>query len=208
MVFTRHVEGGSVKQQNIECARAVLNLCEKLGALKFGEFELTSGKTSDYYFDGRLVTLDPQGASAVAEAFMPLIVDSRAEVVAGPALAAIPIITAIGMRSLMEGNPVPGLIVRSESKTHGAKKMIEGTVRPGSKVAVVDDTCSTGGSLIHAIDAIERVGSDVVKVICILDRNMGGSSEIRKRGYDFHSLLVASGEGKKTKIHASGDTGD
>ena len=197
-----------MKQQNIECARAVLNMCEKLGALKFGEFELTSGKTSDYYFDGRLVTLDPQGASAVAEAFMPLIVDSRAEVVAGPALAAIPIITAIGMRSLMEGNPVPGLIVRSESKTHGAKKMIEGTVRPGSKVAVVDDTCSTGGSLIHAIDAIERVGSDVVKVICILDRNMGGSAEIRKRGYDFHALLVVSGEGETTKIGVCGDTGD
>ena len=196
-----------MKTQNEEYARAVLNLCEALGALKFGEFELTSGKASNYYFDGRLVTLDPEGANAVAKAFLPLIVDSCAEVVAGPALAAIPIITAIGMRSFLEGSPVPGLIVRSEEKKHGAKKMIEGTVRPGLKVAVVDDTCSTGGSLIHAINAIEAAGCDVVKVISILDRNMGGSAEIRSRGYDFQALLVATEEGETTRIGVRGDTG-
>lgn len=195
-----------MKRQNEAYALDVLNLCEKLGALEFGEFELTSGETSTYYFDGRLVTLDPEGANTVGKAFIPLIVDSGAEIVAGPALAAVPIISAIGVISFREGNPVPGLIVRSEAKTHGAKKMIEGKVRPGTKVAVVDDTCSTGGSLIHAIDAIEEAGCEVVKVICILDRNMGGSAEIKRRGYDFHALLVATEDGETAKIEVQGDT--
>ena len=179
-----------------ECyAAALLDLARRLGALEPGEFRLASGESSGYYFDGRLVTLDPEGAYTVGKAFLPLIVSSGAEVVAGPALAAVPIISAIGVVSFMGGAPVPGLVVRSEAKQHGAKKLIEGTVRPGAKAAVVDDTCSTGGSLLHAIDAVEQAGCEVVTVLCILDRNMGGSAEIRSRGYAFRALLTATDDG-------------
>ena len=176
-------------------AETVLNLSKKLGALEFDEFQLTSGESSNYYFDGRLVTLDPEGAYTVGKALLPMIVGSGAEIVAGPALAAIPMVSAIGIVSFMEGTPVPGLIVRTEAKQHGAKKMIEGTIRSGTKAAIVDDTCSTGGSLLHSIDAVEQAGCEVVTVLCILDRNMGGSAEIRKRGYDFQALLEASEDG-------------
>jgi len=75
-------------------------------------------------------------------------------------------------------------------------KRVEGTVRPGAKVVVIDDTCSAGGSLMDAIDAVEEAGCRVVKVLCILDRRMGGSDEIRRRGYDFAALLVASETGE------------
>ena len=74
--------------------------------------------------------------------------------------------------------------------------MIEGPIVEGAKVAVVDDTCTSGASLLQAIDAIERAGCKVVKVISILDRNEGGSDIIKKRGYDFISLLEANGEGE------------
>jgi orotate phosphoribosyltransferase len=67
---------------------------------------------------------------------------------------------------------------------------------PGSKVAIVDDVCTTGGSLFHAIEAAEEAGCTVVKVISLLDRNEGGSEEMRMRGYDFSALLAATPEGK------------
>lgn len=177
-------------------ARSILELSERLGALKFGEFKLSSGGTSNYYFDGRLVTLDPEGAYRVAKAVLPILRDSDAEMVAGPAVAAVPIVAAVGVVSFTEGRPVSGLIVRQEQKRHGAERAVEGAVRPGARVAVVDDTCSTGGSLLHAIEAVEEAGCRVVKVVCILDRHMGGSDEIRRRGYDFEALLEAGDDGR------------
>jgi orotate phosphoribosyltransferase len=118
-----------------------------------------------------------------------------AEAVAGPAVAAVPIVAAIAVKSLDEGRPVPGLIVRAEAKGHGTGRLIEGPLRAGSQVAVVDDACSTGGSLLHAIDALEAQQCRIVKVMCILDRGQGGSEELRRRGYDFVALLEADGQG-------------
>ena len=176
-------------------AKAVLEIAKRLNALTFDEFQLTSGGTSRYYFDGRLVTLDPEGAYHVARAFLPLLKDCGAELVAGPAVAAVPIVSSVGVVSFTDGHPIPGLIVRQEQKQHGAKRMIEGALKPGARVAVVDDSCSTGGSLLHAIEAVEGAGCQVVRVLCILDRQMGGSDEIRRRGYDFVALLEADQDG-------------
>jgi orotate phosphoribosyltransferase len=179
-----------------ERARAILELSERLGALKFGEFKLSSGGTSHYYFDGRLVTLDPEGAYLVARAFLPLLRECKAEAVAGPALAAVPIVSSIALMSYTDGDPISGLIVRQEVKGHGTKRTIEGSLREGARVVVVDDACSTGGSLIHAIEAVEAAGCEVVRVICILDRRSGGSDAIRQRGYDFVALLEANEKGE------------
>jgi orotate phosphoribosyltransferase len=101
--------------------------------------------------------------------------------------------------SHLEGHPVPGLIVRKEAKGHGGKRAIEGPMADlgeNARVAVVDDTCTSGSSLIHAIEAVEAAGHQVVKVITVLDRNEGGSDEISRRGYDFVALLKASDQGE------------
>lgn len=177
-------------------AQRLLELSERLGALQYGEFTLSSGAKSHYYFDGRLVTLDAEGAYLVGRAFGPVVRASGAEALAGPALAAVPMITAISVASYLEGSPVPGLIVRSERKEYGTGKLIEGSVREGMSVAVVDDTCNQGGSLLHAIDAVEEAGCRVVKVMCVLDRNEGGSRAIRERGYDLFSLFEVDGNGR------------
>ena len=178
-------------------ARSILSLSERLGALRFGDFKLTSGEASAYYFDGRLVTLDPEGSYLVAAAFLPVLRELCVEAVAGPAVAAVPMVSALALLShIEEGSPLGGLIVRPEAKAHGTGKRIEGAVRAGARVAVVDDTCSTGGSLIDAVDAVEAAGCTVVKVMCILDRNMGGSDAIRQRGYDFLALLEADEGGR------------
>ena len=173
----------------------LLALSKKLGALKFGEFTLTSGKSSSYYFDGRVITLNPEGSCCVARAILGLIEGKEIEAVAGPAVAGVPIVAAVAAMSYINGQSVQGLVVRKETKGHGAGRLIEGRVRTGARVAVVDDTCSTGGSILSAIKALEGVGCQVVMAICILDRQMGGGVEIEKRGHKFVSLLKASEEG-------------
>ncbi len=86
--------------------------------------------------------------------------------------------------------------MRKETKGHGTGQLIEGNLQPGSRVAIVDDTCTTGGSLIHAIEAAEAAGCTVVKVLVLLDRREGGTEELQKRGYDFTALMVANPDGK------------
>ena len=170
-------------------------MAKRRGALKFGQFRLTSGETGSYYFDGRLVTLDPEGLFHVTSAFLPILRECGAEAIAGPTLGADPIVSSVVVTSYTEGDPVTGLIVRDEAKQHGTGRRIEGPLEPGARVAVVDDACSTGGSLLRTIDAVVEAGCTVVVVMCILDRNMGGSDKIRRRGYDFVALLEADEEG-------------
>jgi orotate phosphoribosyltransferase len=179
-----------------EWAQKILDLAIRNGALKFGEFKLSAGGTSNYYFDGRLVTLDPEGANYVARAVLPILEDRGAEAIAGPTLGADPIVASVAAASYGAGRPIPGLIVRKEAKGHGGKRLIEGPLREGAKVAVVDDACSTGASLIHTIEAVERSGCKVIKVVTILDRREGGSDEIRRLGYDFTSLLEVGEHGE------------
>ena len=179
----------------VTAVEAILETAEKTGALKFGEFQLSAGGKSPYYFDGRLITLNPEGSYHVARALLPILEECGAEAIAGPTLGADPIVSAVALMSYTEGHPIAGLIVRVKAKEHGAGRLIEGPLRKGSRVAVVDDACSTGGSLIHAIDAVEAAGCQVVKVMCILDRHQGGSDEIRRRGYDFVALLEADEAG-------------
>jgi len=179
-------------------ADMILEIAKHTGALKFGEFELSSGGRSTYYFDGRLVTLNPKGAYYVAKAFLPLLRDVKADAVAGPTVGADPIVASVVLMSYIDGQPISGLIVRSEAKGHGAKRLIEGPMIEGARVVVVDDSCSTGTSLFHAITAVEAAGCRVTRVMCILDRHMGGSDEIKRRGYDFVSLLEADCAGHIT----------
>lgn len=170
----------------------------EMGALTYGDFTLTSGKKSSYYFDGRLLSLDPEGAYLSANALLPLVRASGAEAIGGPTLGADPIVAAVSLVSHLEsdGCPVPAFIVRKEAKQHGMGNAVEGHLAAGSKVAVVDDTCTTGGSLFQAIEAAEASGCTVVKVLAILDRCEGGGEELRRRGYDFAALLVANDKGE------------
>ncbi len=179
-----------------ETVDRLLALALERGAIKYGDFTLTSGKKSSYYFDGRLLSLDPEGAHLISQALLPLLNKAGAKAVGGTTLGADPMVAAVALASHLQGDPIPAFIVRKESKGHGMKQNIEGPLVPGSKVAIVDDVCTTGGSLFHAIEAAEEAGCTVVKVVSLLDRNEGGSEEMRKRGYDFSALLAATPEGK------------
>ena len=189
-----------MKQVGDSLGEKIMEVAERTQALRFGKFQLSSGETSAYYFDGRLITLDPEGAYYVAKALLPLLIECGAEAVAGPTLGADPIVSSVAVMSYTQGHPITGLIVRKQAKGHGGGRTIEGPLKPGSRVAVVDDACTSGASLLHAIAAVEEAGCEVVKVLCILDRREGGSDKIRRRGYDFVALLAADQNGMVTPV--------
>jgi orotate phosphoribosyltransferase len=180
---------------SIEIARKILELSEKLGALKYGEFTLSSGAKSNYYFDGRLISLNPEGAYWLSKVFLEEIKGYDIVAVGGPSMAAIPIVTAIALMSQMDGTPVQAFFVRTETKAHGTGQQIEGLLESGNHVMILDDTCTSGGSLFTAIDAAEAAGCTVVKVMAVLDRHQGGSAELRRRGYEFSALLEPASDG-------------
>lgn len=179
-------------------AAKILLRAEEHGALTYGEFTLSSGQKSSYYFDGRRLTLDPEGAYLVGKAILDVLRDDDLQAIGGPTLGADPIVTAVALISHMEGRSLPAFIVRKEAKEHGKKQAIEGPLAKGSRVAIVDDVCTTGGALFWAIEAAEAAGCTVVKVLAILDRGQGGRKELLRRGYTFKALLEATPEGKIT----------
>lgn len=177
-------------------AERILALAQSSGALTFGEFTLSSGQKSSYYFDGRLLSLDPEGLHEIAEALLPIVRDAGALAIGGPTLGADPIVGGVVLLSHQRGQGITGFLVRSQAKQHGTGRQIEGPLKKGTPVAVVDDTVSTGGNLLKAIEAAEAHGCKVVKVLAILDRHQGGSAELRRRGYDFEALLEATPDGR------------
>jgi orotate phosphoribosyltransferase len=178
-----------------EHAPKILEISERLGALKYGDFTLSSGAQSSYYFDGRLISLHPEGAYLLGKVFLQEIKGYDIAAVGGPAMAAIPIVTAVALMSQMEGTPVQAFFVRAEVKDHGTGQQVEGGLVPGSRVAIVDDVCSSGGSLFTAIQAAEAAGCQVVKVMTVLDRHQGGSDELLRKGYEYHALLEPGPDG-------------
>ncbi len=174
----------------------VLELAKEKKALLFGSFDLSAGGKSPFYFDGRLLTLDPEGSYYIAKGMLALAYKVGANAIAGPTIGADPIVASVIFSSFMEKRPISGLLVRKDQKAHGGKKQIEGTLYEGMNVMVVDDTCTTARSLFMAIEAIENQGCTVVQVASILDRNEGGSNEIKKRGYKFFSFLTANEKGE------------
>ncbi len=185
--------------ERTKLAREILAVAVANGALLYGDFTLTSGEKSTYYWDGRVLSLTPEGAALVARALLPMVRESGADAVGGPAVGAVAMVAAIAMLSGQDGGaPVPGFFVRAGAREHGTGKLIEGPLAPGSRVAIVDDACSTGGSLYHAIKAAEEAGHTVVLVATVLDRHQGGSDKLRADGYVFQTVLESDAQGNVT----------
>ena len=180
----------------IDKKKRILEIAVQKKALEFGNFTLTSGETSSYYFDGTKLTLDREAIYLISEIFIPVVVASGAKFIGGPTVGADPIVGSMISLSFKNKTPISGLIIRKETKSHGQQNLIEGSPVRGESVIIVDDTCSTGGSLIHSIAAVEKLGCSVNTVLCILDRNMGGSDKIKASGYKFSSIFSTNSSGE------------
>ncbi len=159
-------------------------------AIHFGHFTLTSGRTSHFYIDCRKVTLSARGAFLTGNTMLDLLEGIDIQAVGGMTVAADPVATAIAVESWHRDHPLNAFIVRKEAKGHGLQRQVEGPLQAGDRVAVVDDTLTTGGSILQAIEAVEAAGADVVAVAVILDRLEGGAERIRQRGYPVYSVLT------------------
>ncbi len=177
----------------------LIELVYEMGALKQGDFTLSGGARTPRYFDGRLLTLTPEGMEMIGQRMLTMALTAGAEAVGGPTLGAGPIVTAIALMGWQQGTPLEAFIIRSEAKEHGARQRIEGPLRPNSQVALVDDVCSSGNSLIQAIGAVEEIGCAVMGIMTIVDRpDAGGSRRLRQMGYGFSAMLVLHKDGALT----------
>jgi orotate phosphoribosyltransferase len=165
----------------------LLELIKKEALFK-GDYTLSSGKKSSYYIDLRLITMSAEGAYLIANILFDELKDENIDAIGGLTLGADPIASAYAAISFLRGKPSSAYIIRKEEKKHGKAKLIEGPLKKGARVVIVDDVATSGGSLVKAIDAVEKAGCKVVKVMSIVDRNEGASIELAKRGYSLQSL--------------------
>jgi orotate phosphoribosyltransferase len=159
-------------------------------ALQFGDFTLTSGRKSDYYIDGRRTTLRSRGAYLVAKLLLDELKGLKVDAIGGPTLGADPVIGAVMALAALEGIPLVGFLVRKEPKRHGTQQLVEGPLQPGMRVAVFDDTVTTGGSLRHTIEQVEAAQCTVVKVFVIVDRQEGAEENFVRWGYPFQAFFT------------------
>jgi orotate phosphoribosyltransferase len=141
-------------------------------------FKLASGRTSNYYFNCKPTTLDPEGMNLIGEIVFELIRDSDITAAGGLTLGADPIANALSLISFQKKKPIKAFIVRKDIKEHGIKSVIEGEVHPGEKVAIIDDVITTGGSTITALKKAQEAGFDIDRVIVLIDRQEGGRENI------------------------------
>lgn len=150
---------------------------------------LASGRESDFYVDARQTTLHPEGAACIAQLVLDML-DDDVSGVGGPVTGADPIAGAVAAISHLRGRPVAGFMVRKEPKGHGLKLWVEGraNLADGARVAMVEDTVTTGGSLIQAIERVEANGLVVAQVIVVVDREEGARERLAEAGYDLIAL--------------------
>lgn len=160
-------------------------------SFQLGEFQLSSGGTSDYYIDCRTTTLHAEGARLTGRVMMDLMKDKgwRPQAIGGMTMGADPIVTAVSIMSAQQiqtraparTKPVDGeefwihgFLVRKQEKGHGTGRRIEGFSKKMAKVVIVDDVCTTGASTIQAIEAARASGFEILGVICLVEREEAG----------------------------------
>ena len=161
-------------------------------ALLDGDFELASGQASSVYFDSKPVTLSPEGARLVGEAFVDEISKHapNADAVGGLTLGADPIISSIVLLSEETPQPLKGLIVRKEQKTHGTERLIEGPAGGVNEVVVVDDVVTSGASAKQAVEGLREAGLTVVLAIALIDRLAGFEQTMQEINVPTRAILT------------------
>jgi len=161
-----------------------------------GTFTLTSGKTSDFYIDGKQTTLMAEGAFLCGRLLYEQIKQAEKKItgVGGMTLGADPLVTAVSIVSYLEKDPIPAFIVRKEAKGHGTGNFIEGknNLLKNSYVALVEDVVTTGGTLIKVIERVEAEGFKIGLVAAIVDRQEGGAEKLEKFGYPLKAIFNKS----------------
>lgn len=157
-----------------------------------GDFTLTSGRKSEYYFDGKQTALHPEGGWLIGHLFNNLLADvPDLAAVGGMTLGADPLVSATSVISYELNRPLAAFIVRKSSKGHGTNQYLEGlaNLAPGARVAMLEDVVTTGGSLLTACERVCDAGFIITAVCTVLDREEGGREAVEAAGYSLRSLF-------------------
>lgn len=154
-------------------------------AVVHGKVILSSGKEADYYVDLRRITLDHVAAPLVGEVMLDLTADLDFDAVGGLTLGADPVATAMMHVAASKGRALDSFVVRKEGKAHGLQRRIEGPDVVGKRVLAVEDTSTTGGSVLTAVEALKEAGAIVVGVAVIVER--GAKDAIEAAGYKYYA---------------------
>ena len=164
--------------------QALIDALRDADAVRFGEFELSHGGTSNYYVDKYLFETDPDALDTVAGAFAERIGEEK---LAGVALGAVPL---VAVTSVQTGQPY--LIVRKEAKEYGTGNRIEGRLDDGEAVVVLEDVATTGQSAADAVEAVREAGAEVQRVLVVVDREEGARETLAEYDVELESLVTAT----------------
>ena len=161
----------------------------KSKAIVHGRVTLASGKEADYYVDLRRITLDAAAAPLIGPAMLELTKDLEYDAVGGLTLGADPVAMSMLHAAAQQGRTLDAFVVRKAEKTHGLQRRIEGPDVKGRRVLAVEDTSTTGGSVLTAVEALREAGATVVGVATVVDRDTGAREAIEKEGLAYRYLL-------------------
>jgi orotate phosphoribosyltransferase len=160
-------------------------------AIVRGKVTLSSGRTADYYVDMRRVTLDGAVAPIIGRVMRNLVADWDFEAVGGLTLGADPVATAMMHAAAAAGERLDAFVVRKEGKAHGLQQRIEGPGVTGRTVVAVEDTSTTGASVLTAVAALREAGAQVIGVAVIVDRNTGARQAVEAEGLPYRAAISA-----------------
>ena len=155
-----------------------------------GQFKLASGAISDYYLDLKPTSFHPEGAALIAEIVADMLADDHdVDSIGGLELGAVPIVAAVCARSWPE-RPIRGFVVRKEKKGHGTDQKIDGNFKPGSKVVLIEDVTTKGGSVMQAVRAVRAQGAQIKRIITIVDRLEGARENLKREGIELTAIFT------------------
>jgi len=171
--------------------KRLLEIIRKKSFLK-GQFKLASGAMSDYYLDMKPTSFDAEGAALIAEIICGMLANDRdVESIGGLELGAVPIVAAVCARSWPD-RPIRGFVVRKEAKGHGTDQKIDGNFTPGSKVVLIEDVTTKGGSVMQAVRAVRAQGAQIKRIITIVDRLEGAGENLKKEGLELAPIFTTA----------------
>lgn len=166
-------------------------LLDSILSLSFhrGRFQLASGAWSDFYLDLRRTTLDARGLTAATNVLWPVVEQAGVHAVGGPTLGADPLVAGLLIEGARRGTDLRGFLVRGAPKDHGTERLIEGHCPPGTRVAILDDVITRGGSFLRALEAVREAGALPVLALALVDREEGGSAALAGEGIPLFSVF-------------------
>ena len=158
-------------------------------SMRFGEFTLSSGATSNYYIDVRKTSLHPEGLRMISRLFWEVLAEDNITAVGGLTMGADPLVAGVMLYAAAQGKLLEGFLVRGVAKDHGTRGEVEGNLAGHKRVAILDDVITSGESALIAATAAESYKAEVVRILAVVDRGQGAPQIFQQRGYPYTPLF-------------------